>query len=268
MADAQLVFVPKDAPVSYREILRNAQYIPRHIHMHNSHELCFVSSQCKFRVFSGGNRWDVQGPSLIFHRAGCFHELLSIEEGEDYHSQVVHFFREALPDPAAPLPTYSCSILQLDDSCCQSFSRYFSLIPQELPSRQPIILLLVLDLLREKASQIIGSNSVDNYIFSVLQQLSEHPEENPTIAQLSETYHVSPSKLKQDFSSITGMPIRQFMIRQRLQLACKLLKQQEFTMAQIAYRCGFCSQSHFTAAFRAQFGMTPKQYSKGGTDRV
>lgn len=268
MADTQLIFQPKDAPVSYQEIRRDSCFVPHYIHVHNSHELCFVPSCCAFEVFSGGNRWQVQGPALIFHRAGCFHELLDIKTGGEYFSQVVHFFTEALPLPDSPLPPYSCSILRLTKETTDAFSRYFSLLKEEAPSRQPLVVMLVLDKLQECRDQLIGSNSVDNYIFSVLQQLSSHPEENPTISQLADAYHVSPSKLKQDFTAIVGMPIRQYIIRQRMQLACKLLQNNAYSLAQIAYACGFCSQSHFTAAFRGHFGMTPKEYAKGGNSHV
>lgn len=268
MGDVQLVFRPKDAPVSYQEVSRNSQFAPDHIHVHNSHELCFVPTACAFHVFSGGNRFKVQGPALLFHRAGCFHELLSIDAGAEYKSHVVHFFKESLPDPSTYLPPYDCSIFSLTEDACKILSLYFSLVASESPTRQPMVVLLILDKLRECSDHIIGSNSADSYIFAVLRQLLEYPDQNLTILQLANAHHVSPSKLKQDFSSITGMPIRQYMIRQRLQLACKLLEHREYSLAQIAYRCGFCSQSHFTAAFRAQFGITPGQYIKGGYHHV
>lgn len=262
MAEAQLVFIPKDKPISYQKICRDSQFVPRYIHVHNRHELCFVSSRTAFRVFSGGNRWDVQGPALVFHRAGCYHEILSVGDGEAYESHVVHFSEEDLPLPAISLPQNDCTILPLSENDASIFGQYFALIKCESLSRQQLTVLMVLDRLCENVHRCFGGNSVDSYIFEVLKIITSQPHETLTIEQLAAKFHVSPSKLKQDFSAITGMPVRQYISEQRLQLARKLLRQETPTLTQIAFHCGYCSQSHFTAAFRAKFGLTPGQYRK------
>ena len=262
MADTQLVFVPKDDPISYQEVQRDSRYVARYIHMHNSHELCFVPSHTAFQAFSGGNRWDLQGPALVFHRAGCYHELLSVGEGEIYKSQVVHFFKENLPSHNIVLPDKDCSILPLSEDEAATFGTYFSLISCEPLPRQQLALLLILDRLAESNHRTIGGDAVDSYIFSLLRQIATTPEETPSIQQLADQYHVSPSKLKQDFYAITAMPVRRYITRQRLQLARKLLKQKDLSITQIAFKCGFCSQSHFIAIFRQHFGVTPGQFRK------
>ena len=262
MAEAQLVFVPKDKPISYQMICRDSRFIPRYIHVHNRQELCFVSSKTAFRAFSGGNRWDVQGPALVFHRAGCYHEILSVGDGETYESHVVHFSTEDLPIPTVSLPQNDCTILPLSENEASIFGQYFNLIKHESLARQQLAVLMVLDRMLENGRHCIGGNSIDSYVFEILKAIAAQPEETPTIEQLASQFHVSPSKLKQDFSAITGMAVRQYISQQRLLLARKLLRQDNTSLTQIAYQCGYCSQSHFTAAFRARFGKTPGQYRK------
>jgi AraC-like DNA-binding protein len=50
------------------------------------------------------------------------------------------------------------------------------------------------------------------------------------------------------------------MRRLRLEHAKNALATSERAIADIALEAGFYDQSHFTAAFRRQFGMTPAEY--------
>ncbi|WP_257998855.1 helix-turn-helix domain-containing protein [Fischerella thermalis] len=43
-------------------------------------------------------------------------------------------------------------------------------------------------------------------------------------------------------------------------MAKKLLKQRKNLISEIAFQCGFNSQSHFTQQFRKMTGVTPKMY--------
>ena len=40
-----------------------------------------------------------------------------------------------------------------------------------------------------------------------------------------------------------------------------MLASGRFDVAGVAFRMGFCSQSHFTAAFRRAFGVSPARYA-------
>jgi AraC-like DNA-binding protein len=45
-----------------------------------------------------------------------------------------------------------------------------------------------------------------------------------------------------------------------MQTACQLLVSSSLALAQVADRCGFADQSHFTRDFRSLTGMTPRAY--------
>lgn len=49
------------------------------------------------------------------------------------------------------------------------------------------------------------------------------------------------------------------LMNERL-LASKILLASDMPLAHIAIDCGFCSQSHFTTAFKAAEGITPARY--------
>lgn len=62
-----------------------------------------------------------------------------------------------------------------------------------------------------------------------------------------------------------GMPIGRWIVASRLQRGYEMLTMPRYldrSVAEIAYAVGFSSQSHFSDAFRRQFGLTPSQARK------
>ncbi|MBP2237045.1 AraC family transcriptional regulator [Sinorhizobium kostiense] len=57
----------------------------------------------------------------------------------------------------------------------------------------------------------------------------------------------------------TGLPPYQFVLRRRVEQAQKLLMRSDFSIAEIAFRCGFASQQHMTSVLKRQLGHTPGQ---------
>jgi AraC family transcriptional regulator len=56
------------------------------------------------------------------------------------------------------------------------------------------------------------------------------------------------------------VPPHRYVLGARLDLARKLLSQSTLPISRIAEECGFSSQSHLTATFRAAHSATPAQY--------
>jgi AraC family transcriptional regulator len=64
------------------------------------------------------------------------------------------------------------------------------------------------------------------------------------------------------FKQATGLPPHQYVIRQRIEEAKRLLKETELPLAEVSLNVGFQSQNHFTTLFRRITGLTPKQYRR------
>ena len=62
------------------------------------------------------------------------------------------------------------------------------------------------------------------------------------------------------FSASTGISPYQYVLKQRVAKTKDLLKNSKLPLADIAYECGFSSQSQMTQHFRKQVGVTPKVY--------
>jgi AraC family transcriptional regulator len=78
--------------------------------------------------------------------------------------------------------------------------------------------------------------------------------------RLAKRAEVSLAHFSRVFRDATGTSPHQYVLAARLDLARKLLTQSTLPISRIAEECGFSSQSHLTASFRAAHSTTPAQY--------
>ena len=64
------------------------------------------------------------------------------------------------------------------------------------------------------------------------------------------------------FRQMTGQSFISFLNEYRLNTAAEVLQTTDETVLTIATRCGFENLSYFNRAFKAHFGMTPREYRK------
>lgn len=81
-----------------------------------------------------------------------------------------------------------------------------------------------------------------------------------SVARLARSVGLSEAHFCRVFRDATGVPPHRYVLGARLDLARKLLSQSTLPISRIAEECGFSSQSHLTATFRAAHSATPAQY--------
>lgn len=79
---------------------------------------------------------------------------------------------------------------------------------------------------------------------------------------LSEELHYDYSYLSTLFSSLEGITLEQYIIRQKIERAKELLFYDELTLSQIADRLGYSSVAHLSAQFKKITGLTPSELKK------
>jgi AraC family transcriptional regulator len=80
------------------------------------------------------------------------------------------------------------------------------------------------------------------------------------IEELAQALGLSQYQLIRLMKKTLAISPQQYVQERRMDLARKLLRESDSALADIAYALGFSSQSHFTSAFRASTGHTPKAY--------
>ena len=88
----------------------------------------------------------------------------------------------------------------------------------------------------------------------------ERYEEPPTLIKLSEEVQLSLKKLKQGFKEVYGKPVFQYLLEYKMNLAKKLLGGGKYNVNEVSIKLGYSTASHFIAAFKKKFGITPRQY--------
>jgi len=82
-----------------------------------------------------------------------------------------------------------------------------------------------------------------------------------SLIELSSLVGLRPRQFSTLFRRAFGTTAHRYIVTQRVSEAARMLRSGEDNLAAIALRIGFCSQSHFTAAFRNAFGVTPGRYA-------
>lgn len=94
----------------------------------------------------------------------------------------------------------------------------------------------------------------------VLNHLPKHLSDPLDATSLARLADVSVAHFRRMFQEATGLPPHRYVLSLRLERARVLLTQSSLPIARIAQECGFASQSHLTAAFRAAHAATPAQF--------
>jgi AraC family transcriptional regulator len=78
-----------------------------------------------------------------------------------------------------------------------------------------------------------------------------------SLSELAKTAGLSPSHFKTLFKRTVGMPVHQYVIRQRVEFATELLQRSDTPLADIALQAGFSNQSHMARWMKRLTGGTP-----------
>ncbi len=84
---------------------------------------------------------------------------------------------------------------------------------------------------------------------------------DPTLESLSKDIGLNIKKLKIGFKELYGMPVFTYLYHYKMDYARKLLDLKKQNINEVANIVGYSSATHFIAAFKRKFGITPKQYS-------
>lgn len=94
----------------------------------------------------------------------------------------------------------------------------------------------------------------------------EHLDERITIEELARKFLMNPTTLKAEFKAVYGESIAAHTKEHRMEHAETLLASTDLSLAEIASRVGYESQSKFTAAFKDYYGELPSAFRKKHTN--
>lgn len=91
--------------------------------------------------------------------------------------------------------------------------------------------------------------------------LRKHLDEPLDLKRLASEVGCGAHYLCRTFSSVEGYTISQFLQRERMRYAARLLEQQRMNVTEVALEVGYTSLSHFCRTFARTFGCKPGAYN-------
>lgn len=95
---------------------------------------------------------------------------------------------------------------------------------------------------------------------NVKKDLISNLDSRITIDELSVKYGISKTSLKNCFKEVYGKPIFKWRKEYKLDYACRLIEEEDYSISEISKIVGYASPSKFTQAFKEYVGCTPSEY--------
>lgn len=100
------------------------------------------------------------------------------------------------------------------------------------------------------------------FIEEAVKYIKEHFKEKLTLEMVASKVFVNPKYFSHVFKKEMGIAFTEYIIRLRIQCACRLLETTSYHVYRISTECGFSDPAYFNRVFCAQMNMTPQMHRK------
>lgn len=112
----------------------------------------------------------------------------------------------------------------------------------------------------------ISSTRMTKECARIKEYLDTNYAEHITLDTLTGLTHMNKYYMAHSFTKFTGLSPIQYLNQRRMEAACHLLKNTDYSVSNIASATGFSSQSYFTQMFRKHLNTTPIKYRQANTE--
>ena len=224
-----------------------------------------VSGKCSY--FIDDKSYDVLPGDVVLIPEGTIHKT---DYGKEEHSRLLiecssGFIPEEVRPKIAELsyvyrnPDVTRDIFLLLKKIGEEFSHPDELTENALTAYMRI---LFSTLVRSENSAE-RPDSKNQMIEEVVSYLKENFSQEISLSAMAKLCFVSPEHLSRTFKKETGFGFSEYLTLLRLRQAEYMLKEgDEYSISEIAYRCGFNDSNYFSDKFKKTYGTSPLKYSK------
>lgn len=108
----------------------------------------------------------------------------------------------------------------------------------------------------------IANEETVSKIIHAKEIIIENMNNPPSLPDLAKKIGLNIKRLKTGFKEFYGVPVFTFLLNYKMELAKKMLQEHQLNVNEMAIHLGYSTSSHFIAAFKRKFGITPKQFAK------
>lgn len=134
----------------------------------------------------------------------------------------------------------------------------------ERAADEQTLVALILDMVKTYCS-LVKNYSLSQYsktIRDAVLYIHLHLYAPLSTADIAKAQNISPNYLSNQFKTEVGLTITDYIQKNRIQMAIKLLETTDVSIQDLAFRVGIEDASYFSKQFKKQVGLSPLQYQK------
>lgn len=118
-------------------------------------------------------------------------------------------------------------------------------------------------LTKDRRQAIHADVSSTGRLKAMMLYITEHFADKITLDEIAAAGTCSRRECNRTFQTRLKLTPFQYLSQIRMNKAVTMLRNTNIPITELAENCGFSDSSHFTKAFRAEYGVTPRQYRTG-----
>lgn len=248
------------------EIIHNHREIRFNPHLHNDIEIVYV--------FDKGQHMNIDGTKYEISKgqaAIIFPNILHNYYRDEWRTtnQVIiicsqQLFKGIFPNFHTITPDFPI-ITDVDDATSMAFSEIADC--GDFDEQVAWTFLIITKLLKKIELNHADSSPLNNLPQKIISYISQNFQNDITLDSLADTFAVSKYYISHTFSSKIKTSLPQYLGQVRAEYAAELIRTTNDNINNISIKSGFSSQCTFNRIFRNVFGMTPREYKKGTSNK-
>lgn len=282
-------------PFSERQKMNAAQYEVHHyrdsylrevaLHHHDFYEIYFFLSG-NVRYIIESQNYQLQPWDILLISPMELHQPMIFQEKEPYERVVIWLSKEYMESLCTPQTDLSrcfdvgspghTNLLRPDPQSLQYLEPKLHELLEESGSKDyggdvlashiiPILLTFLNRLAKRQSRSYELEDRSSRMIGSVLRYINDHYRDNITLEMLATHFFVSKFHLSREFRRLVGTSVYRYIIQKRLVIA-KQMMLAGHSPTSLYDKCGFSDYSNFYRAFKAEYGIPPKEFGRQGVE--
>ncbi len=258
----------QDEFFSYEKVAKRRKYTE--IHFHDNYELYYLLDG-ETKYFIGDEILEIKKGDIVFIPKGIIHKTDS-EECVSLERMLVSFDDSLLDDDMLPIinELSESKLIRVEKNDLIKVQDVLHKIEKEYKRERPFkeIMLktylrqLLVMIVRFKTDKILEEVAREKIIYDISEYISSNFSTDISLFSLSRQFGFSEGHLSRKFKSVLGMGINEYINYIRILNAEKLLKETDFSVTEIAEKCGFHDSNYFSTVFKKTMDITPHKYRK------
>jgi AraC-like DNA-binding protein len=253
-------------------------------HYHSNYEISFITEGSGKRIVADSIE-EFQPGDLVFIGRNLPHVWIADKEARSPSNRTLEmvylqFTSSALPPQILVLPEF-CNIkraldlsergIQIVGNTLNEVSEIMLQLPYLKNFDRMLNFLRMMDAIGKSQSNIqlaskeylkIRFSTGNKRIQTIHEFLMNHYKEDVNLENLAELVNMAEGSLCRFFKMQMGLTLFEYLNKLKIELACKLLMDDDLNIMEVCLDSGFNNLSHFNKQFRKINGVTPSEYRK------